>query len=102
RSTGTIPAGFPPSSTRGSVLQIGSNLREARLRQGLELGAVERATRIRARHLAALEEERFDQLPAQAYARAFLRSYAEYLGLEPQLFVDEFNSRLGSNEPALL
>src|SRR5947199_5150142 len=39
---------------------------------------------IRARQLQALEEERFDWLPGDAYARSFLRTYADYLGLEWQ------------------
>jgi hypothetical protein len=73
------------------VFEIGSSLREARSRRGLELAQVERDTRIRARYLSALEEERFDVLPAPAYARGFLRTYAEYLGLDGQRFLDEYN-----------
>jgi cytoskeleton protein RodZ len=41
-------------------------------------------------------------LPAAAYAKGFLRSYAEWLGLDGQLFLDELNSRLAESEPALL
>ncbi len=62
------------------MFEIGSSLREARLRPGLELHDAEAATRIRATYLAALEEERFHQLPADVYACAFLRTYAEFLG----------------------
>ena len=51
------------------MFQLGSSLREARLRRGLDLADVERATRIRSRYLAALEEERFDVLPGEAYAK---------------------------------
>jgi len=50
------------------VFEIGSRLREARERHGLELADVERETRIRARWLRALEEERFDLLPDRAAA----------------------------------
>jgi hypothetical protein len=83
------------------MFEIGNSLREARVRQQLELGEVELATKIRARYLRALEEESFDALPAQTYVKGFLRTYADYLGLDGQLYVDEFNSRFGaeSDEP---
>jgi cytoskeleton protein RodZ len=81
------------------MFEIGSTLREARTRQGLELHDAERATRIRAKYLAALEEERFDQLPAEAYAKAFLRTYADFLGLDSELYVAELNSRFEASRP---
>ena len=77
------------------MFEIGNSLREARVRQQLELGEVELATKIRARYLRALEEESFEALPAQTYVKGFLRTYADYLGLDGQLYVDEFNSRYG-------
>jgi Helix-turn-helix domain/RodZ C-terminal domain len=83
------------------VFEIGNSLREARYRQQLELSEVEQATKIRARYLTALEEESFDALPAQTYVKGFLRTYADYLGLDGQLYVDEYNSRYsaGGEEP---
>ena len=75
------------------MFEIGNSLREARLRQGLEFPEIEQATKIRGKYLRALEEEQFDVLPAQTYVKGFLRSYADYLGLDGQLYVDEFNSR---------
>ncbi len=81
------------------MFEIGSSLLEARRRRGFGLDAVESATRIRARYLAALEEERFELLPGQTYARAFLREYADFLGLDAQLYVDEYNSRCAEPEP---
>jgi cytoskeleton protein RodZ len=80
------------------VFEIGNSLREARYRQQLELSEVELATKIRARYLQALEEESFDVLPAQTYVKGFLRTYADYLGLDGQLYVDEFNSRYSTGE----
>jgi Helix-turn-helix domain len=80
------------------VFEIGNSLREARVRQQLEFGELEQATKIRARYLRALEEESFDTLPAQTYVKGFLRTYADYLGLDGQLYVDEYNSRFGSGE----
>jgi cytoskeletal protein RodZ len=75
------------------VFEIGNSLREARTRQGLGLSEVEVATKIRSKYLRALEEEQFDALPAQTYVKGFLRTYADYLGLDGQLYVDEYNSR---------
>jgi transcriptional regulator with XRE-family HTH domain len=84
------------------VFEIGSSLREARERRGLQLSDVERDTRIRPRYLRALEEERFDLLPGRAYGKGFLRTYADYLGLDADRFVDELNSRLPSEEDELV
>jgi cytoskeletal protein RodZ len=83
------------------MFEIGSSLREARLRQGLGLPEIEQATKIRAKYLHALEEEQFDLLPAQTYVKGFLRSYADYLGLDGQVYVDEFTSRyvIGEDDP---
>jgi cytoskeleton protein RodZ len=75
------------------VFDIGSSLREARLRQELDFPALEERTKIRPKYLRALEDERFDILPAPTYIKGFLRSYAEALGLDGQPFVDEYNSR---------
>lgn len=80
------------------MFEIGNSLREARFRQQLEFGELEQATKIRARYLRALEEESFDTLPAQTYVKGFLRTYADYLGLDGQLYVDEYNSRFGSGD----
>jgi cytoskeleton protein RodZ len=85
------------------VFEIGNSLREARLRQGLDFPEIEQRTKIRGKYLRALEEEQFDLLPGQTYVKGFLRSYSEYLGLDGQLYVDEFNSRYvtGEEEPPI-
>jgi Helix-turn-helix domain len=85
-------------SRAGSVFEIGSSLREARTRQGLELHDAQRATRIRTKYLAALEAEQFDQLPAEAYAKAFLHTYADYLGLDGSLYVAELDARFEAKQ----
>ena len=83
------------------MFEIGNSLREARLRQGLDFPKLEQGTKIRGKYLRALEDEHFDVLPAQTYVKGILRSYAEYLGLDGQLYVDEYNSRfvVGEEEP---
>ena len=75
------------------MFEIGNSLREARVRQGLDYPQVELATKIRARYVRALEEEQFAVLPAQPYVKGFLRTYADFLGLDGQLYVDEYSSR---------
>ena len=75
------------------MFEIGTSLREARLRQGLDFPELEQATKIRGKYLRALEDEQFEILPAQTYVKGFLRAYADYLGLDGQLYVDEYNSR---------
>ena len=75
------------------MFEIGNSLREARIRQGLDYTRVELATKIRAKYIRALEEEEFDVLPSGTYIKGFLRSYADFLGLDGQLYVDEYNSR---------
>jgi cytoskeletal protein RodZ len=78
------------------VFEIGNSLREARVRRGIDFAQAELATKIRGKYLRALEDEQFELLPAQTYVKGFLRTYAEYLGLDGQLYVDEFNSRFVS------
>jgi|SRR5579862_950259 len=79
------------------MFDLGTSLREARARQSLDLSQAELATKIRAKYLRALEEEQFDSLPAETYVRGFLRAYADFLGLDGQLYVDEYDSRFVVN-----
>ena len=75
------------------MFEIGTSLREARLRRDIEIADAEHGTKIRGKYLRALEDERFEVLPSHTYVKGFLRSYADYLGLDGQLYVDEYNSR---------
>src|SRR4051812_49575836 len=75
------------------MFEIGNSLREARVRRRIDFAQAELATKIRGKYLRALEDEQFDMLPAETYVKGFLRTYAEYLGLDGQLYVDEYNSR---------
>ncbi len=75
------------------MFEIGNSLRAARERQGLSYGEIEHATKIRSKYIRALEDEEFTILPSDAYIRGFLRSYADYLGLDGEIYVDEYASR---------
>ncbi len=82
------------------MFEIGNSLRDARTRQGLEVTDLEAQTKIRAKYLRALEAEQFEQIPGDSYVRGFLRLYAERLGLDGQLYVDEYNTRFADvDEP---
>ena len=80
------------------MFDIGSSLREARTRQGLDLNEMEFRTKVRAKYLRALEADQFDQLPGHTYIKGFLRTYADSLGMDGQLYVDEYNSRYVAGE----
>jgi cytoskeletal protein RodZ len=72
-----------------SVEQLGKTLTQARTARGLTLHDVERDTRISGKYLQALEHGELETLPAPVYARAFMRTYAQYLGLNAREFVSE-------------
>jgi cytoskeletal protein RodZ len=80
------------------MFEIGGSLREARLKRGLTPADVQKAIRIRDRYLQALEEGRWEVLPGDAYVKGFLRTYADYLGLDGNLYVDEYNNRFAQHE----
>ena len=75
------------------MFDIGGSLAAARKGQGFTPSDAERLTCLRWRYLSALEHEEFDALPGHAYARAFLRTYADALGLDADRFVREFDLR---------
>jgi cytoskeleton protein RodZ len=75
------------------VPSIGETLREARMRQRLDITDVEAQTKIRAKYLRALENEDFGMLPGSTFVKSFLRTYAEFLGLDPHLLVEEYRAR---------
>ncbi len=79
-------------------MPIGDSLRRARAERGLGFDAVSDATKIRVRYLRALEAEDWSALPAPAYARGFLRTYASYLGLDADALVEEFRRTVGEGD----
>jgi len=70
------------------VWTLGETLRQARLDKSVSLVEAARDTRIRRSYLEALEGEDGAALPPAVYTRGFVRTYAEYLGLNPQAMVD--------------
>src|ERR1051326_7725461 len=72
---------------------IGETLRETRMRRHIDMSDVEAATKIRAKYLRALENEEWDLLPGPTFVKTFLRTYADYLGLDSRLLVEEYRQR---------
>jgi cytoskeletal protein RodZ len=77
---------------------IGDTLREARMREHLDIADVEARTKIRAKYLRALENEEFGMLPGPTFVKTFLRTYAEALGLDPQVLVEEYRATYESRD----
>jgi cytoskeleton protein RodZ len=73
---------------------VGQDLRAARLRLGDDLATVSSTLKIRKDHLEALEEDRLEALPGRTYAVGFVRSYATYLGLDAQEYLDRFKEEI--------
>jgi cytoskeletal protein RodZ len=71
----------------------GQILRAARQERGLSLDDAERGTRIRREFLEALEADDYERLPPPVYTRGFIRSYARWLGLDPDQVVSLFPQR---------
>ncbi|HEY2446455.1 MAG TPA: RodZ domain-containing protein [Rhizomicrobium sp.] len=85
-----VPLHDIPGVVDSPLETVGKDLRTARLRRGEELAAASRALRIRRDHLEAIEEDRFEALPGRTYAVGFVRTYAAYLGLDPEKCVERF------------
>jgi hypothetical protein len=73
--------------------EIGPTLREARMRARIDITEVEEATKIRAKYLRAIENEEWNLLPGSTFVKSFLREYADYLGLDARLLVEEYKLR---------
>jgi cytoskeleton protein RodZ len=71
-------------------LPIGEVLKRTRTRHKIDIRTVEQQTKIRIKYLRALENEEWDVLPGPAYAKGFLRTYAQFLGLDGDALVDEY------------
>src|SRR6478672_13649769 len=72
------------------MADIGTTLREARMRARIDMTEVEARTKIRAKYLRAIENEEWDLLPGPVYVKSFLRTYGDFLGLDSRTLVDEY------------
>jgi cytoskeleton protein RodZ len=81
-----------PARGEETKAEIGRVLERKRKERGLSLEEVEQATKIRKRYLTGLEREDYTMLPDTVYARGFLKTYANYLGLDGEAFVRQLKS----------
>lgn len=82
-----------PGSGANGEAKIGRFLEQARKERGLSLEEVEQATKIRKRYLAGLESEDYAILPDAVYAQGFLKTYANFLGLDGEALSRQLKSR---------
>ena len=85
-------------------MRIGEVLKQARARSGMDIRAAEEQTKIRVKYLRALEDEEWDALPSSAYAKGFLRTYAQLLGLDGEALADAYRRQVerGRTDPTFL
>ena len=84
----------------GGALTVGQLLKRRREERGLDLADIADMTRIPVRHLSAIEENAYEQLPGLPYAVGFVRNYARILGLTPDLMADQFKAEAAHNIPS--
>tara|TARA_R110000868_G_scaffold53744_5_gene168573 strand:- start:12197 stop:13042 length:846 start_codon:yes stop_codon:yes gene_type:complete len=98
-STGFVPVDAVFSDSTSSYMQFsaGDRLREARAKAGLTLDSASARTRIRRDYLEALETMDTRGLPARAYAIGYLRTYANFLSIEPTGIVEQFKREVDTD-----
>ncbi len=104
RNTHASPTGQPPDEPNGGPgfephadvvgeAKIGRALEGRRRERGLSLEEVEQATKIRKRYLMGLEREDYSLLPDAVYASGFLKTYANFLGLDGEALSQQLRNR---------
>jgi cytoskeleton protein RodZ len=71
-------------------ITLGSLLRTSREERHIDLDAVVKATKVRRHYLEALENEEWEKLPSQVFVKGFVRAYAEFLGLDTEKVVEDY------------
>ncbi|KMY53679.1 hypothetical protein AC623_06445 [Bacillus sp. FJAT-27231] len=79
------------------MTELGNRLREAREAKGLSLADVQEMTKIQKRYLNGIEEGNYDMMPGKFYVRAFIKQYAEAVGLDPEQLFEEYKSEIPSS-----
>ncbi|MFD1412165.1 helix-turn-helix domain-containing protein [Lapidilactobacillus gannanensis] len=79
--------------------EVGKKLRSARIEKGYTLDDLQQITKIQKRYLVAIEEGNFDQLPGDFYVRAFIKQYAETVGLDSHELLDQYSDKIPEPQP---
>lgn len=72
------------------LTELGARLKEARLAKGYSLEDLQEITKIQKRYLIGIEEGNYSIMPGSFYVRAFIKQYAEAVGLDPEELLDQF------------
>ncbi|EOO16104.1 MULTISPECIES: helix-turn-helix domain-containing protein [Bacillus] len=80
------------------MTELGQKLTEAREAKGLSIDQLHEITKIQKRHLVAIEEGNYDVLPGAFYARAFIKQYADAVGLNGEELLVEYQSTIPQSE----
>src|SRR5699024_9947982 len=80
------------------IMGLGTELKEAREAQGISLDTLQETTKIQKRYLQAIEEEKFHVLPGKFYARAFIKEYANAVGLDPNVLMEQHQDDIPTTE----
>lgn len=78
-----------------STLTLGEKLKKLRSERRVSLNDVSRATKVQVKYLESLEEARYDELPADVYIKGFLKSYADFFGLNEEVLIRLFEKERG-------
>ena len=81
------------------MADTGDKLRSAREAKGLSIADIEKTTKIQSRYLTAIEQNDFDKLPGDFYVRAFIRQYAQIVGLDGKELLSEYHQDLPESKP---
>lgn len=81
------------------MADIGEKLRNAREEKGLTIADIEKATKIQSRYLTAIEQNDFEKLPGDFYVRAFIRQYAQIVGLDGKELLSEYHQDIPEAKP---
>lgn len=86
-------------TTETTVKTVGQSLRQARMELGLTLKDLAAVTKIQASLLQHLEDDQFDEFPAEVFARGFLKNYARELRLDVDSVLSQYHAQRGTNGP---
>ena len=74
------------------LTELGARLKEAREAKGYSLDDLQNMTKIQKRYLMGIEEGNYDMMPGKFYVRAFIKQYAEAVGLDPEMIFEEYSN----------
>lgn len=77
-----------------SLTELGNRLKEAREAKGLSLDQLQDLTKIQKRYLKGIEEGNYSMMPGKFYVRAFIKQYAEAVGIEPEELFEEYKNEI--------